>query len=364
MRFTDETLIQILEAMRTPGGRKLSHAQWQALVKTERSAEQPVDARAERPDESDCYQVCYCWSVITMAAFMLARVSAQRSGQTLFYAQAVDRALALIQRASQEEFYVELLKIPSLSTTKRLPAAVLWHHGMRMKFSTTLQQPFAVQDVECTVVGFEPDDKDHHTMAAMDAQHCQGEHVCKFMPKAIYVKIDECNYHFLPPAPCSVHRSTGHDASCVNCTSAVKPGIFAVRPLTRTFRYYHDPKNDTQYVKIQRTQFPLTPALAMPLYSMQGTTADPGMVAYWFFPQRCSPTVKWLIVYVMLSRPRSLATLTSVGLTDKVRAIIEQGPPEELVATFHKLFDGKIKDTKARAVKAAQRYGLLPGVIE
>ena len=364
MRFTDETLIQILEAMRTPGGRKLSHAQWQALVKTERGAEQPVDASAERPDEADCYQVCYCWSVITMAAFMLARVSAQRSGQTLFYAQAVDRACALIPRASQEEFYVELLKIPSLSTTKRLPAAVLWHYGMRMKFSTTLQQPFAVQDVECTVVGFEPDDKDHHTMAAMDAQHCQGEHVCKFMPKAIYVKIDECNYHFLPPAPCSVHRSTGHDASCVNCTSAVKPGIFAVRPLTRTFRYYHDPKNDTKYVKIQRTQFPLTPALAMPLYSMQGTTADPGMVAYWFFPQRCSPTVKWLIVYVMLSRPRSLATLTSVGLTDKVRAIIEQGPPEELVATFHKLFDGKIKDTKARAVKAAQRYGLLPGVIE
>ena len=100
------------------------------------------------------------------------------------------------------------------------------------------------------------------------------------------------------------------------------------------------------------------------LYSMQATTADPGMFAYWFFPQRCSPTVKWLIVYVMLSRPRSLATLTSVGLTDKVRAIIEQGPPEELVATFHKLFDGKIKETTSLAAQAAKRYGLLPGLIE
>ena len=105
------------------------------------------------------------------------------------------------------------------------------------------------------------------------------------------------------------------------------------------------------------------PALAMPLYSMQGTTADPGMVAYWFFPQRCSPAVKWLIVYVMLSRPRSLATLKSVGLTDKVREVIEQGPPEQLVATFHKLFDGKVKDTKALAVEAAKRYNLLPGAI-
>ena len=90
MRFTDETLIQILEAMRTPGGKKLSRTQWQALVQTERSAEQPTDASAERPDETNCYHVCYCSSVISMAAFMLARVSAQKSGRTLFYAQAVD----------------------------------------------------------------------------------------------------------------------------------------------------------------------------------------------------------------------------------------------------------------------------------
>ena len=79
-------------------------------------------------------------------------------------------------------------------------------------------------------------------------------------------------------------------------------------------------------------------------------------------PQRCSQTVKWLIVYVMLSRPGSLATLKSVGLTSKVRDIIEQGPPAELVATFHKLFDAKIKETKALAARAAQDYNLLPGL--
>ena len=33
------------------------------------------------------------------------------------------------------------------------------------------------------------------------------------------------------------------------------------------------------------------------------------------------------------------------------------------VATFHKLFDGKIKDTKALAVEAARLYNLLPGAI-
>ena len=48
MRFTDETLIEILGVMRTPGGRKLSHAQWQALVKTGSNAEQPADAIASQ----------------------------------------------------------------------------------------------------------------------------------------------------------------------------------------------------------------------------------------------------------------------------------------------------------------------------
>ena len=220
-----------------------------------------------------------------MASFMLARTSARAAGQTLFYMQAVDHPITLIQRASKESLHEELLRIPSISTTKRLPGVVLWHQGMRMRFTTTLQQPFAVQDVECTVVGFEPADQDKDTQSAAYAQHCRGEHVCGLTPKAIHVKIDECDCHFLPPAPCFMHRLTGFDSSCVNCISAVQPGIFAVKPLTRTFRYYYDSKVPSKYIKVQRKQFPLMPALAMPLYSMQGTTADPGMVAYWFFPQ-------------------------------------------------------------------------------
>ena len=42
MRFTDTTLIQILEKMRLPGGCKLAPEQWQALLDTECSAVQPA----------------------------------------------------------------------------------------------------------------------------------------------------------------------------------------------------------------------------------------------------------------------------------------------------------------------------------
>ena len=96
---------------------------------------------------------------------------------------------------------------------------------------------------------------------------------------------------------------------------------------------------------------------------MQGTTADPGMVAYWMFPLRCSETIQWLIVYVMLSRPRSLSQLKSVNLTTKIREIIEGGPPEDLVDNFHSLFSEKIEATRKLARDAAERYGLLDDLI-
>ena len=96
---------------------------------------------------------------------------------------------------------------------------------------------------------------------------------------------------------------------------------------------------------------------------MQGTTADPGMVAYWMFPLRCSETIQWLIVYVMLSRPRSLSQLKSVNLTTKIREIIEGGPPEDLVDNFHSLFSEKIEATRKLARDAAEQYGLLEDLI-
>ena len=100
-------------------------------------------------------------------------------------------------------------------------------------------------------------------------------------------------------------------------------------------------------------------AQAAALYSMQGTSAHPGLVAYWFFPQRCSDTILWLIVYVMRSRPRSLAILKSMHPTKQIRDIIEQGPPEDLVANIDKLFHDKIEETRELARQAAREHGLL-----
>ena len=260
------------------------------------------------------------------------------------------------------ELVQDMLREPSLSQTQRLPGVVLFHHGMRMRLTTTIADavPFAVQDVECTVVGFDVETADGinsglRTAAASEMQ-------CTRLPKAIYVKLDDCDHRFLPPGTCPLHRTRGHDADCEACVSAVQPGVFAVKPLSRTWRYY-PPDAEGKYITVARRQFPLMPLEAVPLYSMQSTTADPGMVAYWMFPLRCSETIQWLIVYVMLSRPRSLSQLKSVNLTTKIREIIEGGPPEDLVHNFHSLFSEKIEATRKLARDAAEQHGLLEDLI-
>ena len=69
-------------------------------------------------------------------------------------------------------------------------------------------------------------------------------------------------------------------------------------------------------------------------------------------PRRADEDIKWLIIYVLLSRVRSLSNLRSVGLNPQIRKIIEGGPPTMLAENFERLFRKKIQETKAAAAAA------------
>ena len=79
-----------------------------------------------------------------MASYMISRKSAREAQQTLFYVQAVDQAESLIHETNQTGFYEEVLRLRSIQKTQRLPPVVLFHLGMRVGFTTTIHQPFAV----------------------------------------------------------------------------------------------------------------------------------------------------------------------------------------------------------------------------
>ena len=126
-----------------------------------------------------------------------------------------------------------------------------------------------------------------------------------------------------------------------------------IEPVTRTCTFT-DPVTGAT-LKVSCTQLPLMPEPACALYSLQGATCDPGLIAHFVMPRRADDDVKWLCVYVILSRVRSLSRLRSVGLTSKIRKIIEGGPPSMLAENFEKLFRKKIINTTkaAQASKAA-----------
>ena len=129
-----------------------------------------------------------------------------------------------------------------------------------------------------------------------------------------------------------------------------------MEPLTRTWKY-DGPELEGQYVSVKRRQIPLAPAKVLPLYSMQGMTATPGLLAHWVMPPRISSDIKWLICYVTLSRVPSLKQLRFTGLSDKIREILESGPPEGLVQNFSTLFSKKSEDTKLAAKQAKEKLG-------
>ena len=101
---------------------------------------------------------------------MLARRSAREARHTLFYVQAVDQAKAIIPETNTARFYEDLLRVTSIQKTKRLPPVLLFHVGMRVRLTATIQQPFAAQDVEGTVVGFDPDPADSIATARLRSE--------------------------------------------------------------------------------------------------------------------------------------------------------------------------------------------------
>ena len=166
----------------------------------------------------------------------------------------------------------------------------------------------------------------------------------------------------MPPIPCQDHTDLSHIdiehrgniyQTCTRCQSF--PGLIQVRPEKVTW-YYTDEK-EGYASSVDRLQLPIMPEPTCPLYGLQGTTADPGLWAHWNMPARMDPEGKWLLVYVMLSRVRGLDCLVSSGLNDKIRDIIESGPPEMLVGNFTKIFGAKIQPTRRAACEGRKNLG-------
>jgi hypothetical protein len=351
-RFDDPTLVTILHKMRQTGGAKLTEREWQALSDTgldkERVEEDPEGFLRET---SGWFESSYLWSIVSMASYTRARISAQQHAQTLLYCQAVDVSEQILRRDT--DIYDRMLSVPNVGHTSRLPAWVLLHTGMRVRLTTQVLPPWAVQDATGTVMEIDICAHDRRRLHSSGDPHPPAEMCLTELPMGVYVKLDKCNHEFLPPLVCQKHQCAGFCKECCDCRAL--EGWVLIEPLTRQWTF-KDPVTDAT-LNVKRTQLPLMPEAACALYSLQGATCDPGLVAHFAMPKRADHDIKWLIVYVLLSRVRSLSRLRSIGLTTKIRQIIEGGPPAMLAENFEKVFRQKITHTKKTAQTAVSALG-------
>jgi len=358
-RFTDATQISILTKMRRSGGCKLTKQEWKALRDTDISAASATEQRRRLEGTELWYQAAPTWATVSMAQVIRSRLSAVKAAATLFIVPAKDYVLNRPVNARLTDAYLAevISSVPNMNNTGRLPSIGLFHLGMVIRLTNTVEAPEAVTDSTGEIVGIDLD-PDEPSAATEHTSAIEGIRILHRLP-TITVKLHGVRTNFLPPMPCTLHAATG---ACRDCTSCdFRAGCIAVEPqlARRSFPVeVQDPGGNCAYtIQVQRRQLPMTIKTASTIHTLQGVTTDPGLIFHWKFPRFFSEELRWLATYVALSRPPSLAQLISVGLPDELRKIIEAGPPEGILSRFNDMFEEKEKATHIRAAEVMRELG-------
>ncbi|MCP4201171.1 MAG: AAA family ATPase, partial [bacterium] len=217
-RFDDPLLIEILTAMRTPGGKKISEEAWHALQATVIQTSTP-DPRLR--NARGWYECAYEWRIVSYAMHAHARLNANAAGQLLYYIPSIDLPSA---RMSKEDFDA-MRALPNISTTAKFPGILPVYIGMDMILTESFLPPRLVRGAPVQVVDIELHPKEP-SVQGRPSIAVHGCVVLHFMPKCIYVRLRECKDVFLLPAD-NASQSSASDLT----------GILAVQPLTRQWKF-------------------------------------------------------------------------------------------------------------------------------
>ena len=360
-RFTDPTLVAVLTKMRKTGGCKLTKEEWAAMQATDIS-KLPAAEQQRRLQGTDLwYQSAFTWAIVAMAQVIRSRLSATRAGATLYFIPAQDYVLnrPLNSRITNAHIAEHIAAFPNMNTTGRMPAIAMLHVGMVVRLTITVEAPEAVTDATGSVVGIDVHPDDAESAAAEHAEPPPPIRTLRKLPLAVIVKLDNVTTEYLPPRPCHEHSFAGPQRDCPRCD--FRKGCFAVYPqLSRgTFKVeVPEPGSDLMHeLRVQRRQVPMTIKTASTLHTLQGVTAEPGLIFHGRFPRIFSEELRWLATYVALSRPPSFKQLISIGIPDSLRDIIEGGPPEGILSRFAAMFNEVEQETRLRASELLARLG-------
>lgn len=150
MRFNDSMLVDILAKMRTEGGTRLSSREWQAIQDTAVSESNTGLLKGCE----DFYQSCYTWSVVSMAYAIRSMESAKVRKAPLFVTVAQDVVLnvfAAEAKTKGKQIGEAIFQHANMNQTGRMPHYGLYHIGMQVRVTQTLEQPDVPVDATGTI---------------------------------------------------------------------------------------------------------------------------------------------------------------------------------------------------------------------
>ena len=183
-RFDDPLPVEVLAAMRTPGGKKISEAAWKALQGT---VLRSTAAETRLRDARGWYECAYEWRIVSYAMHAHARLNAKAVGVILYYIPAIDMPACRMARSD----FDDMRALPNLSTTSKLPGIMPIYVGMQMILTESYLPPKVVRGTPVEVLGIEL----HPQEPALEGRDSLASHGCiilRLMPKCIYVRVSDC----------------------------------------------------------------------------------------------------------------------------------------------------------------------------
>ena len=207
MRFSDPNLRHILDAMRTPGGKPIEDAAWQALEATQVNTCENGNPDAKLLAALDFKEGAYEWQTVSLTQQVVARLQAAQSKRILYYIPAVD----VPEVQCSKQLYRKMSAECNLTSAQKLMSILPIFLGMRVRLMKSLT-PQLGPESEGEVVGIEF----HPNEPSIIGKHgvrpsvsSSGFALLHLLPLCVYVKFDNCLDFLSRQSPVNSTKSVG-----------------------------------------------------------------------------------------------------------------------------------------------------------
>ena len=297
------------------------------------------------------------WENIARSMVERSVRDAQELDVPLYFSQACDKIAgcpSAFKGADQEHLrkHREILLETNVHNTAHLHGILPVHVGMKMRLLSRLSAADGlVNERQCTVVKIVPHEDEFDQDCPMPT-HFKRVHL-KYMLRGIWVSFDDFEDAPLAKEMLSyVNCAEQSDEKAEEEAKDFAGGLVYVQ-LEQT--HFIMKEGNYRGIAVTRWQFPLTHAMVRTAMSAQGLTFPDGVVADLRRQGGMTDDIWWLNVYVILSRATSLKNLLLLGLTNKVKELLEAGPPEYVRKKIQTL-QRKAAATKERAAERAKEF--------